>query len=126
MLASRAAGPVDQGAVACVRIDLYMTTNRSDFAIDVALSYLRDLGGEWTPHPTDEAVRQEYDRTWSLLGAREIEELIDVPLMSAPASVAAMEVLDKALPPLPERVSETIRRGFVSASSVMTWSSAAG
>ena len=99
MLASRAAGPVDQAAVACVRIDLYTTTNRSDLAIDVALSYLRDLGGEWTPHPTEQAVRQEYDRAWSLLGGREIEELIDVPLMSAPASMAAMEVLDKALPP---------------------------
>ena len=79
MLASRAAGPVDQAAVACVRIDLYTTTNRSDLAIDVALSYLRDLGGEWTPHPTEQAVRQEYDRAWSLLGGREIEELIDLP-----------------------------------------------
>ena len=54
MLASRAAGPVDQAAVACVRIDLYTTLNRSDLAVDVALSYLRHLGGEWTPHPTEE------------------------------------------------------------------------
>ena len=57
---------------------------RSDLAVDVALSYLRSLGGEWEPHPTEEAVRREYERTWSLLGGREIEELIDLPLMSKP------------------------------------------
>ena len=68
MLASRAAGPVDQAAVACVRIDLYTTLNRSDRAIDVALSYLRHLGGEWVPHPTEEAVRREYER--SMVAAR--------------------------------------------------------
>ena len=52
-----------------------------------------------TPHPTEEAVRREYDRTWSLLGGREIEELIDLPLMSKPESAAAVEVMDKAMPP---------------------------
>jgi predicted ATPase/signal transduction histidine kinase/CheY-like chemotaxis protein len=99
MLVSRAAGPVDQAAIACLRIDLYTTLNRSDLAVGVALSYLSRLGGEWSPHPTEQAVREEYDRTWSLLGGREIEELIDLPLMRNPESVATVEVLDKALPP---------------------------
>src|SRR6516225_2839822 len=52
MLAARAASLVDQGAVACVRIDLYTTLNQSDLAVDVALNYLRHLGGEWSSHPT--------------------------------------------------------------------------
>ena len=99
MLASRAVGPVDQSAVACLRIDLYTTLMRSDLAVDVALGYLRSLGGEWEPHPTEEAVRREYERTRSLLGGREIEELIDLPLMSKRESVAAVEVMDKAIPP---------------------------
>jgi len=99
MLAARAASLVDQGAVACVRIDLYTTLNQSDLAVDVALNYLRHLGGEWSSHPTEGAVRREYDRTWSLLGDREIGEIIDLPVMSNPESVAAMEVMDKALPP---------------------------
>ena len=99
MLASRAAGPVDQAAVACLRIDLYTTLNRSDRAVDVALDYLRYLGGEWVPHPTEEAVRREYERAWSLLGGREIEEVIDLPFMSRPESAAAVEVMDKAVPP---------------------------
>jgi predicted ATPase len=99
MLASRAAGRVDQAAVVCLRIDLYTTLNRSDRAVDVALDYLRHLGGEWVPHPTEEAVRQEYDRTLSLLGDRTIEDVIDAPLMSKPEFAAAVEVMDKAIPP---------------------------
>jgi predicted ATPase/GAF domain-containing protein len=99
MLASRAAGRVDQAAVVCLRIDLYTTLNRSDRAVDVALDYLRHLGGEWLPHPTEEAVRQEYDRTLSLFGDRTIEDVIDAPLMSTPESAAAVEVMDKAIPP---------------------------
>jgi PAS domain S-box-containing protein len=98
MVASRAAGPVDQAAVVCLRIDLYTTLNRSDRAVDVALDYLRHLGGEWVPHPTQEAVRREYERAWSLLGCREIEEIIDLPLISRPESAAAVEVMDKAVP----------------------------
>jgi len=35
----------------------------------------------------------------SVLGSHEIEELIDLPVMSKPESVAAVEVMDKALPP---------------------------
>src|SRR5262249_62208780 len=71
MLASRAADPIDQAAVACLRIDLYTTLMRSDLAVDVALGYLRGLGGEGEPHPTEEAVRRGYWQTWSLLGGRE-------------------------------------------------------
>lgn len=99
VLASRAAGPVDQSAVACLRIDLYTTLMRSDLAVDVALTYLRSLGGEWEPHPTEAAVRREYERTLSLIGGREIEELIDLPLMSKRESAAVVEVMDKAIPP---------------------------
>ena len=99
MLASRAADPVDQATVACLRIDLYTTLDRSDRAVDVCLTYLRHLGIEWSPHPTEEEARREYERTWSLLGRREIEELIDLPLMSEPESVATLDVLTKVLTP---------------------------
>jgi len=99
MLASRAVGPVHQASVTCLRIDLYTTINRSDLAIDVALSYLRRLGGEWAPHPEEEEVRREYDRIWSLIRDRDIGDLVNLPVMSNPESVAAVEVLDKALPP---------------------------
>jgi predicted ATPase/GAF domain-containing protein len=99
MLASRAVNPVDQATVACLRLDLYTTLDRSDSAIDVCLDYLRHRGVEWSPHPTEEEVRREYERALILLGRREIEELIDLPLMSEPDCVATLDVLNHALSP---------------------------
>src|ERR1700723_1187416 len=83
MLSSRAANAIDQATVACVRVDLYTTLDRSDQAVDVCLAYLRHLGIEWSPHPREEQARREYERTWSLLGSRAIEELFDLPWMGA-------------------------------------------
>jgi PAS domain S-box-containing protein len=99
MLSSRAAKTVDQSTVACLRVDLYTTLDRSDGAVAVCLAYLRHLGVEWSPHPTDEEVRREYERIWSQLGTRAIEELIDLPLMSDPASLATLDLLTRVVPP---------------------------
>ena len=98
-LVSRAKDPVAQATVACLRIDLYTTLNRSDVAIDVCLSYLRRMGVEWSSHPTEEEARQEYERAWTLLRGREIEELVDLPLMRNSEAVGTLEVLLKALTP---------------------------
>jgi predicted ATPase len=101
MLASRNATTIEQATVACLRIDLYITLDRSDRAVDIALTYLRHLGVEWPPRPTEEEARREYERMWALLGSREIEELIDLPVMSDPVSLATLDVLTKlALPAL--------------------------
>jgi PAS domain S-box-containing protein len=99
MLSSRAVTAVDRANVTCLQSDVYTTLDRSDRAVEVCLGFLRPLGIEWSPHPTQEEVRREYERTWTLLGQREIEELIDLPLMSDPEAQATMEVLTKAWAP---------------------------
>src|SRR6266481_3850817 len=99
MLSSRAANGIDQAAVACLRVDLYTTLDRSDRAVDVCLASLRHLGIDWSPHPPEEQARREYERTWSLLGSRAIEELVDLPLMSDALSLATQDVLTKVVPP---------------------------
>jgi PAS domain S-box-containing protein len=99
MLASRATNLVDRATVACLRSDLYTALNRSDLAVEVCLDYLRHLGIEWSSRPRDEDVRLEYQRTWSLLGSREIEDLIDLPLMSQPESAATLEILARTMSP---------------------------
>jgi PAS domain S-box-containing protein len=98
MLSSRAVNTVELAAVTCLRVDLYMTLNRSERAVDIGLDYLRYLGVDWSPHPTDEEVRQEYDRIWVNMGSRTTEQLIDLPLMSDPASLGTMDVLTKIVP----------------------------
>jgi predicted ATPase/transcriptional regulator with GAF, ATPase, and Fis domain len=98
-LSSRAANVVELATVTCLRIDLYTTLDQSDRAVAVCLDYLRHLGVEWSPHPPEEEVEQEYAQIWSWLGGRRIEDLIELPLMSDPASLATLDVLTKVLPP---------------------------
>jgi PAS domain S-box-containing protein len=99
VLSSRAANTVERATVACLRVDLYTTLDQSDRAVGVGLEYLQHLGIEWSSHPTAEEARREYERIWSQLGSRTIEELIELPLMSDPASLATLDVLTKVLPP---------------------------
>ena len=97
-LSTRAENTVERASVACLHIDLYTTRAQSSRAIDVGLGYLRHLGIEWSPHPTDEDVRREYDRIWSQLGSRTIEDMLELPLMTDPASLATIDVLTKVAP----------------------------
>ena len=94
-LSSRAATTVERATVACLRADLYATLDQGSRAIAVGLDYLRHLGVDWSPHPTKEKARREYERIWSQLGGRTIEFLIELPLMSDPASLATVDVLAK-------------------------------
>jgi PAS domain S-box-containing protein len=93
-----ASGITELAALACLGIDLYVTLDRTDQAVAVGLDYLRRLGIDWPPHPSDQAALAEYTRIATQLGDRTIEELIDLPLMSEPASLATLRVLDKLSP----------------------------
>jgi PAS domain S-box-containing protein len=98
-LSSRASNAVDLATVTCLLVDLYTTLNKSERAVAVSLDYLRYLGVEWSPHPTEEEARREYERIWIQLGTRTVEELIGLPLMEDTTSLGTMDVLIKVLPP---------------------------
>jgi predicted ATPase/signal transduction histidine kinase/tRNA A-37 threonylcarbamoyl transferase component Bud32 len=93
----RAGSFVDSAAVASLRIALYTSMGRSDRSVEVGLEYLRRVGVEWSPHPTKDEVRQEYERIWQKLGSRPIETIVDLPEMSDPDQRAVLHVL-MALP----------------------------
>ncbi|HTJ57913.1 MAG TPA: AAA family ATPase [Devosiaceae bacterium] len=99
LLAQRARGVDDIAAVARLRLTLYTTLDRSDRGVEVCLDYLEQGGTRWSPHPTPDEARREYDRIWSLIGDRSVEELIDLPLMKDPASLAALDVLTEVVTP---------------------------
>jgi PAS domain S-box-containing protein len=98
-LSAHASNTVERATVACLRVDLYTTLDQSSRAIAVGLDCLRHQGIDWSPHPTEEEARREYERVWSQLGSRTIEALIELPLMSDPASLATMDVLTRLKPP---------------------------
>jgi len=93
VLSRRAANLVDNAAVTRLQTELYARLDRSDRAVEVTLEYLRRVGVDWSLHPTDEEVRQEYELIWRRLGSRPIETLVDLPQMTDPASRATLDVL---------------------------------
>ena len=98
VLSGRAANVPERANVTCLRVDLYMTFDQASRAVAVALEYLEHLGIDWSPHTSEETARDEYERIWSQLGGRKIEDLIDLPLMTDPESLATMDVLVKVMP----------------------------
>jgi PAS domain S-box-containing protein len=98
LLATRAATTVERSAVACLRIDLYTTLDRSDQAIAVCLDYLRLLGVDWAPTPTKDEARGEYERMWKRIGPRPVEALLDLRRMEDAAARGTMDVLTAVIP----------------------------
>ena len=98
VLSRRAANLVDIAAVACLRMTLYTTLDQSDRAVEIGLEYLRRVGVDFSPHPTDEDVQQEYGRLWRHLGDRAIGALVDLPVTRDPDCIATLEVLTLTVP----------------------------
>ena len=93
MLSHRAEDLADSAVVARLQTELYAALDRNDRAVAAALEYLRRAGVDWSPHPTNDEVRQEYEQIWQQLGNRPIEALVDLPAMTDPACRATLDVL---------------------------------
>jgi predicted ATPase len=65
--------------------------------MEFCLEYLRRGATDWSPHPTGDEVRREYDRIWSQIGSRQIEDLIDLPLMTDRGVLDVLDVLVEVL-----------------------------
>ena len=98
-LTTLAASQADLAAVTCARVNLFTTLDRSDLAVEAGLEYLRRVGVYWLAHPGSDEVQQEFEHIRQQRGERDIESLIDLPLMSDPGSRATMDVLTTLLPP---------------------------
>ena len=94
-LADRGANTVERANVACLHIDLYTTLGQSERAVAVGLGYLRHLGINWSPHPTEEEARREYEQIWAQLGGRTIDDLVELPFMNDPSARTTLDVLVK-------------------------------
>jgi PAS domain S-box-containing protein len=99
MLSERVKSAHDIATVTRLRLTLYQTMDCSDRAVEVCLEYLRHGGTNWSPSPTSNEVMREYDRIWAKLDNRQIEELIDLPLMTNPDVLDAMDVLAEVVTP---------------------------
>jgi PAS domain S-box-containing protein len=98
-LLGRANGAHDIALLTRLRLTLYTALNRSDRAAEVFLDYLRGRGTDWSAHPTEEDVLREYDRIWSLLGDRQIEDLVNLPLAIDQDVLDVLDVFTEIMTP---------------------------
>src|SRR4029077_2920504 len=99
MLSQRAKRANDIALVTVLRVMLYTTSGQSERGVEAALEFLRNGGTDWSMHPTREEVVREYDRIWSQLGSRKVDELLDLPLMTNPNVLNTMHVLNEIIVP---------------------------
>ncbi len=98
-LSLRAVTTEERVAVACLQVDLYQGSDRSGQAVAVGLRALRHLGVDLPERPTEADARAAYDGIWTRLGDREIEDLIDLQLMSDPDSLLTLDLLQRVAVP---------------------------
>ena len=110
-LSRRARTLADLAAVTCAEIEIFHTSGRTPRAVEAALGYLRQVGIEWTPHPTEAEVAEEYAPLWQALGDRSIESLVDLPAVSDPDCQATMDVLQSTFSPALITDTEPARSG---------------
>jgi signal transduction histidine kinase len=97
MLAERAETAHDIALVTHSRLTLYNLLGRSDRGAEIFIEYQRGHGKDWSPHPTDDEVAQEYEQIWSLMGSRQIGELVELPLITDPDVLDVLDVFNEAV-----------------------------
>jgi PAS domain S-box-containing protein len=98
MLAGQARDRTEAAGVASLRAGLYVGLGRSDRAVEICLEYLRGLGIEHSAPGTASELSREYQRFRARLGDRPIEALADLPRMTDPGWLGAMDVLTAIMP----------------------------
>ena len=97
-LSARSKDCAERAAIASLRMEVCLTLGQSPRAVEVAIEFLRGEGIELSSHPTDVEAQREYDRVRLQIGSRTADELLDLPLMTDPTSLAILDVLTKLVP----------------------------
>ena len=82
-----------------LRLTLYTTLDRCDRAVDVFVEWLRSQGTVWSNRPTRDDVLREYQQIWALLGDRQIEDLMDLPIVVDPEVLDTLDVFTEIVTP---------------------------
>lgn len=93
VLSGRATSMNERVQVAILQVDVYLMLHQGARAVEVCLAFLSSVGIECSAHPDDVQVSDEYERLWSLLGSRTIEQMVDLPPMEEPVALATIQVL---------------------------------
>ena len=81
-----------------IQIEAQIAQNLNLQAIETALPILKLLGVSFSLNPTATKVKNEFLQTYSQIGNRQIEDLLELPAMSDRSSLAAMTILNSIIP----------------------------
>ena len=83
-----------------VKILANQAQNRQQEAIDIGLKVLRLLGINFPDTPNQKDIQNIIQETQANLARRNIDELLDLPVMTTPEKLAIMRVLASLFPPI--------------------------
>ncbi|MBD2234956.1 PAS domain S-box protein [Phormidium tenue] len=89
----RAKTVVDKVQVYDSRIQGYLSQGNLKEVLKTGLEALKLLGLDLIEHPSQTDIQRELESTSALLAEREIEDLINLPEMTAPEALAALSIL---------------------------------
>ncbi|GIZ53180.1 serine/threonine protein kinase [Noviherbaspirillum aridicola] len=98
VLSEKAARLSDRAAVTRLWVAFHTAHGRLDSAVQACLTYLGQLGIEWSARPSDAEVASEYALLREQMRNRRISDLVHLPLLADPDQQATMEVLTELLP----------------------------
>ncbi|HEV7607826.1 MAG TPA: AAA family ATPase [Steroidobacteraceae bacterium] len=93
MLATRATDLADLAAVVHVQVALFNVQSRSDRAVAICLAYLQRIGVNWSGHPGDEKIVEEYELLRQRIAGYDIRAFIELPAMTDPDLLRMMRIL---------------------------------
>jgi PAS domain S-box-containing protein len=89
---------LDKVKVYEVKLQAYTAQGKQLEAIAIALQVLQQLGMDFPEEPTQSDIQQELEETASLFAGKQIEDLINLPLMTSPEKLAVMQILSSIVP----------------------------
>ena len=92
-LLRNATSKLDLAAAYRLKIELHLIKMENTQAVESALSCLRQFGIDLPAHPTPDQVQGEYEQVWQALGERPVERIVDLPLLTDPEILVAMDLL---------------------------------
>jgi len=93
------AAPLERVKALKIRLQAYVAQNRLSEAVDVALHALGLLGIDLPKAPAQALVVEKLVETKQALEGKHLADLLDLPAMTDPAKLAAMDLLGLLIPP---------------------------
>jgi len=88
----------EQKNVYQIRIQAYITQNQLTEGISTAQQFLQQLGVTFPKKPTPDNIQEAISEIYRLIGDREIENFVDLPMMKDREKIAIVEIASSIMP----------------------------